>query len=66
MKKLNELSMMEKGSLVITGLYGLAGIGLMIYGSIKEKQALRELRDAVIAHEINKLKTEDNKTDQED
>ena len=66
MKKLNELSMMEKGSLVITGLYGLAGIGLMIYGSIKEKQALRELRDAVIEHEINKLKAEDNKTDQED
>ena len=48
MKKFNELSMKEKSSLVITGLYGLAGIGLMIYGSVKEKQALRELRDAVI------------------
>lgn len=66
MKKLNELSMMEKGSLVITGLYGLAGIGLMIYGSIKEKQALRELRDAVIEHEINRIKSENNKTNQED
>lgn len=66
MKKFNELSMIEKGSLVITGLYGLAGIGLMIYGSIKEKQALRELRDAVIEHEINRIKSENNKTNQED
>ena len=66
MKKFNELSMKEKGGLVITGLYGLAGIGLMIYGSIKEKQALRELRDAVIEHEINRIKSENNKTNQED
>ena len=66
MKKFNELSMKEKSSLVITGLYGLAGIGLMIYGSVKEKQALRELRDAVIQEKIKEIKAENNKTNQED
>ena len=66
MMKFNELSMMEKGGLVVTGLYAIAGVGLMIYGNIKEKQALRKLRDAVVQNEIEKLKTENNSSNQED
>ena len=66
MKKFNELTTTAKVDLVLTAAYGLAGIGLIIYGSIKEKQALREFRDAVVQNEFEKLKTENNRSNQED
>ena len=65
-KKFDVLTKMEKGSLIITGIYAAVGAGLMVYGSIKEKQVLREFRDAVIQREINKIKAEDDKTNRED